>query len=69
MLTGPQGTKGKEKEGLPILKKRKKKEKRIQKEGKIKKDQEKCILGLCKKRNKGEEDFKDLLNPLHTLLC
>jgi hypothetical protein len=68
MLTWPQGTKGKEKESLPILKKRKKTEKRIQREGKIKKDKGKCILGLCKKRNKREEDFKDPLNPHHAVL-
>ena len=38
MLTWPQGTKSKVKEGLSMLKKKRKKtEKRIQKEGKIKK--------------------------------
>jgi len=35
---------------------------------KNKKDQEKCILGLRKKRNKCEEDFKDPLNPHHATL-
>jgi len=35
---------------------------------KNKKDQGKCILVLCKKRNKCEEDFKDPLNPHHAPL-
>jgi len=65
MLTWPQGTKCKEKEGLPILKKQKKTGKWIQRERKNKKDQGKCILGLRKERSKGEEDFKDPLNPHH----
>jgi hypothetical protein len=68
MLTWPQGKRCKKKERKPIIKKRKKNEKRIQREGKIKKDQGKCILGLCKKRNKREEDFKDPLNPHHSFL-